>query len=78
MLRDVSQRSMATTVLGHELSMPIAISPTAMQRMAHPEGECASVAGMILAEALTSANYRVDNNYNLGSSQFLLFKKSIL
>ena len=44
MLVDVSHRSLWTSVLDgrHRLSMPIGIAPTAMQRMAHPEGECAS------------------------------------
>ncbi|CAH2068766.1 unnamed protein product, partial [Iphiclides podalirius] len=32
-----------TTVLGNEVSMPVGISPTAMQRMAHPDGEIANV-----------------------------------
>ena len=34
--------SMKTSVLGTEISMPIGIAPTAMQKMAHPEGECAA------------------------------------
>ena len=42
MMVDVSRRSMRTKVLGNEVSMPIGIAPTAMQRMAHPEGECAT------------------------------------
>lgn len=42
-LRDVSARSTDCTVLGHQLRMPIAIAPTAMQRMAHPDGELATV-----------------------------------
>ena len=42
MMVDVSNRTMKTRVLGTEISMPIGISPTAMQRMAHPEGECAA------------------------------------
>ena len=33
---------MVTKVLGRNILMPIGISPTAMQRMAHPEGECAA------------------------------------
>ncbi|KAF7269085.1 hypothetical protein GWI33_017842 [Rhynchophorus ferrugineus] len=41
-LRDVLKRDMSTTVLGKKVSMPIGVSPTAMQRMAHPEGECAN------------------------------------
>lgn len=43
MLIDVSRRDLSTTVLGRKVSMPIGIAPTAMQRMAHPDGECASV-----------------------------------
>lgn len=42
MMVDVSQRCMKTNVLGNEVSMPIGIAPTAMQRMAHPDGECAT------------------------------------
>ncbi|KAF2880613.1 hypothetical protein ILUMI_25553 [Ignelater luminosus] len=41
-LKDVSRRNMSTVVLGAKVSMPIGIAPTAMQRMAHPEGECAN------------------------------------
>ncbi|KAJ8920886.1 hypothetical protein NQ315_015679 [Exocentrus adspersus] len=41
-LRNVSHRDLSTTVLGEKVSMPIGIAPTAMQRMAHPEGECAN------------------------------------
>ena len=42
MMVDVSNRNLKTTVLGNEISMPIGIAPTAMQRMAHPDGECAT------------------------------------
>ncbi|KAJ1988494.1 Hydroxyacid oxidase 1 [Coemansia spiralis] len=41
-LRDVSQIDTTTTVLGQQVSSPICIAPTAMQRMAHPDGECAT------------------------------------
>jgi 4-hydroxymandelate oxidase len=41
-LVDVGERSMATTVLGRELRLPVLIAPTAFQRMAHPDGEVAS------------------------------------
>lgn len=41
-LIDVSHITMATNVLGFNISMPIMIAPTAMQRMAHPEGELAT------------------------------------
>ena len=41
-LRDVSERSLATTVLGRPVSLPVLIAPTALQRMAHPDGEIAT------------------------------------
>lgn len=37
-LIDVSKIDMTTTILGFKISMPIMIAPTAMQKMAHPEG----------------------------------------
>lgn len=39
---DVSQRALETTVLGAPVSFPVLIAPTAMQRLAHPDGECAT------------------------------------
>jgi 4-hydroxymandelate oxidase len=44
-LVDVAQRDLTTTVLGQELAMPIAVAPTAFHRLAHPDGELASVRG---------------------------------
>ncbi|RZB41002.1 hydroxyacid oxidase 1 [Asbolus verrucosus] len=41
-LRNVAKRDLSTTILGEKVEIPIGISPTAMQRMAHPEGECAN------------------------------------
>jgi 4-hydroxymandelate oxidase len=41
-LADVSQRSMATTVLGESVSMPVLVAPTAFHRLAHAEGEMAT------------------------------------
>lgn len=46
-LRDVSVKDVSTVVLGEKVSMPIGISPTAMQRMAHPDGECANARGKV-------------------------------
>ena len=43
MLRDVSNRSLQTTVLGQEIHMPIMVAPMAFQKMAHAEGEIATV-----------------------------------
>jgi (S)-2-hydroxy-acid oxidase len=52
-LIDVTSVDLSTTVLGFKISMPIMVAPTAMQRMAHPEGElatarAASAAGTIM------------------------------
>jgi 4-hydroxymandelate oxidase len=42
-LVDVSHRELATTVLGQQLAMPILVAPTAFHRLAHEDGELASV-----------------------------------
>lgn len=44
-LIDVSNRSTATNVLGLNLALPIAIAPTAMQKMANSDGEKGTVRG---------------------------------
>ncbi|KAJ8341762.1 hypothetical protein SKAU_G00340530 [Synaphobranchus kaupii] len=46
-LRDVSQVDMSVSVLGQRLSMPVCVAATAMQRMAHPDGETATMRGMV-------------------------------
>ena len=42
-LKDVSNRSTSTDLLAYRLSTPILIAPVAMNAMAHPEGEAATV-----------------------------------
>lgn len=42
MLRGVGQRSLATTVLGAPVALPVLAAPTAFQRLAHPDGELAT------------------------------------
>ena len=42
-LVDVKERDLRTTVLDQPVSMPILIAPTAFQRLAHPDGELATV-----------------------------------
>ncbi len=42
-LVDVSRRDLSTEVLGSRISFPVMIAPTAFQRLAHPEGEIATV-----------------------------------
>jgi 4-hydroxymandelate oxidase len=44
-LVDVAQRSLATTVLGERLAIPIAVAPTAFHGLAHPDAELATVRG---------------------------------
>lgn len=41
-LRNVEHVNMETTILGDKVSMPILLSPTAMQQMAHADGELAT------------------------------------
>ena len=45
MLRDVSNISMRTTILGNEIDFPVGVAPTALQRMAHDKGELATARG---------------------------------
>jgi lactate 2-monooxygenase len=42
MLRDVSERTLARTVLGTELPAPLLLAPIGVQTVAHPDGELAS------------------------------------
>ncbi|HTR54626.1 MAG TPA: alpha-hydroxy acid oxidase [Kofleriaceae bacterium] len=44
-LVDVARRELATTVLGQRVALPIVVAPTAFHRLAHPDGELASVRG---------------------------------
>uniref|UniRef100_A0A674N252 (S)-2-hydroxy-acid oxidase n=1 Tax=Takifugu rubripes TaxID=31033 RepID=A0A674N252_TAKRU len=60
-LRNVSTVDLSVCVLGEKLSMPICVAATAMQRMAHPDGEtavakaCQAVGtGMMLSSWATS------------------------
>ena len=45
MLRDVSVMDLSTSVLGQKISMPVCVGATAMQRMAHDDGEMATAKG---------------------------------
>ena len=62
MLVDVTSVSAETSVLGHDVSMPVLVAPLAFQRLANPEGEAATAraaaaAGtvMCLSSAATSS-----------------------
>lgn len=41
-LMDVSRRSTATTVSGHDIDLPVLVAPTAFHRLAHDDGEAAT------------------------------------
>ncbi|XP_033041541.1 hydroxyacid oxidase 1 [Trachypithecus francoisi] len=62
MLRNVAETDLSTSVLGQRVSMPICVGATAMQRMAHVDGELATVracqslgTGMMLSSWATSS-----------------------
>ncbi|HUQ05092.1 MAG TPA: alpha-hydroxy acid oxidase [Kofleriaceae bacterium] len=64
-LVDVSTRDLTTTVLGQRVSMPVLVAPTAFHKLAHPDGEVATVRGageagtaMILS---TLSNSRIED-----------------
>ncbi len=64
-LVDVARRDPSTTVLGHRLAMPIAVAPTAFHKLAHPDGELATVratgtAGTVFVLS-TLSNTRVED-----------------
>ncbi|NXN68399.1 HAOX1 oxidase, partial [Himantopus himantopus] len=61
-LRDVSVMDLSTSVLGQKISMPVCVGATAMQRMAHADGETATAkachamgTGMMLSSWATSS-----------------------
>lgn len=51
-LRDVSESSASTTVLGTPLRSPLLVAPSASHRLAHPDGEVATAAGTARAGSL--------------------------
>ena len=50
-LRDVSEISTATTVLGSRVELPVMVAPVAYQQLYHPDGECATARGAAAAGA---------------------------
>ena len=45
-LVDVAERDLSTTLLGTQVSVPIIAAPTALHRMAHPDGEVETARGL--------------------------------
>ncbi|XP_046849465.1 peroxisomal (S)-2-hydroxy-acid oxidase GLO5-like [Xenia sp. Carnegie-2017] len=78
-LRDVSSINMSTTILGEKIDFPICVAPTAMQKMAHSDGEVATTKAaatlktcMILSTWSTSSMEDV-GNASSGLKWFQLF-----
>lgn len=63
-LRDISQRSLATTLLGQPVSLPVMACPAGMHKNAHPDGELATARGAGMSGALmilaTSSAYSIE------------------
>jgi 4-hydroxymandelate oxidase len=61
---DVSRRDLATTLLGSEVSIPVAITPSGHQQRWHPEGELATTRAAGAAGALmclsTSSSFSIE------------------
>jgi len=64
-LRDVTERKLATTVLGTPISFPVMICPAGGHKIAHPDGECATARGAGMSNTLmmlsTSSHYSMED-----------------
>jgi 4-hydroxymandelate oxidase len=59
-LRDMTEVSTAATVLGTEISHPLIVAPSAVQRLAHPDGELATAraardAGLLMVLSMNAS-----------------------
>ena len=45
-LAGLTDRDLSTSILGHEISMPVLAAPTAFHKLAHPDGEIATVTAL--------------------------------
>jgi len=54
---DVSQINLTTSILSSKINVPICISATAMNKMAHPEGEAAVAKGLIFVYLTAFATF---------------------
>lgn len=63
-LRNVEDRTLSTTVLGTEISLPVMVAPAGGHKLAHPEGELATAKGAGLSNTLmmlsTSSHYPME------------------
>ncbi|XP_075107356.1 peroxisomal (S)-2-hydroxyacid oxidase GLO4 isoform X1 [Nicotiana tabacum] len=56
-LVDVSRIDMSTAILGYKTSAPIMIAPTAMHKLAHPEGEVATARAAAASDVIMGLSY---------------------
>jgi isopentenyl diphosphate isomerase/L-lactate dehydrogenase-like FMN-dependent dehydrogenase len=61
MLRDVSERDLSVSLLGHDLPAPVLLAPIGVQTIVHPEGELASAraaaaAGLVFVHSTAAAH----------------------
>ncbi|EDV21349.1 uncharacterized protein TRIADDRAFT_50856 [Trichoplax adhaerens] len=67
MLIDVTNVDLSTTILGRKIEMPIGISPTAMQKLAHPDGEIATAqAAKFMKTCMTLSTYSTTSIEDVG------------
>ena len=50
-MRDVALRTSRAELMGRNAAMPLCVAPTALQRMAHPDGELATARAALSAAA---------------------------
>jgi isopentenyl diphosphate isomerase/L-lactate dehydrogenase-like FMN-dependent dehydrogenase len=71
-LVDVSRRSLATTVLGSDVSLPVLIAPSGHQQRVHAEGEAATARAAGRAGTLmilsTAASYSIEEVASVAQS----------
>uniref|UniRef100_A0A0D9ZQX2 (S)-2-hydroxy-acid oxidase n=1 Tax=Oryza glumipatula TaxID=40148 RepID=A0A0D9ZQX2_9ORYZ len=72
-LVDVSCIDMSTSVLGYNISMPIMIAPTALHKLAHPEGELATARAAAAAETIMGLEF-VSSNFQFTLPQNVMLK----
>lgn len=58
-LIDVSKLDTTVKILGKWVEFPIGVSPTAMQKMAHPDGEIATAKGLLKLRCIVHLNIQL-------------------
>src|SRR3954451_4835428 len=72
MLRDVTERKLATTVLGTPISFPVMVCPAGGHKIAHLDGEMATARGAAMSKTLmmlsTSSHYSLEEVAEAGDA----------